>query len=466
MTAIRIEKSALLRSSWIGLLAVAVGLVLFVGAAPGAPDHIYTVNTTSDAVNGGCDTTCTLPDAITGANGDTDASQIRFAIPGSGPKTIQLTQALPAITAPVTIDGTTQGDVVAIDGGAVTDEVHNQITSGVQGLVLAAGSGGSTIRALAFGNFEISQQADAALEIDSNGNEIVGDSFGVEADGTTAAPNEAGILVTGNSNIIGGSSVADRNVVVNSYANVGGLDADGILIQGNGDNVTPNANAILGNYIGLLGDGSTLASNEDVGIHVLDATNTQIGGPTAADGNVLATDQIDDILLGSDDPSGSGSTGGNSTVENNALQMSADKQTDISASSPNAIQVSDTGSNTIAGNTIGSTYQGIDVCNSPNNAITGNVIGSNTANPGGPDFGVIDQGISVESIDSGGCAGQATASTGNVIGGSSGAGNTIVGSQLNDLALDADQNTASYNTFRGTKGGAVVDIGGQPQPGS
>ena len=180
--------------------------------------------------NGGCDTTCTLPDAITGANGDTDASQIRFAIPGSGPKTIQLTQALPAITAPVTIDGTTQGDVVAIDGGAVTDEVHNQITSGVQGLVLAAGSGGSTIRALAFGNFEISQQADAALEIDSNGNEIVGDSFGVEADGTTAAPNEAGILVTGNSNIIGGSSVADRNVVVNSYANVGGLDADGILI--------------------------------------------------------------------------------------------------------------------------------------------------------------------------------------------------------------------------------------------
>ena len=140
--------------------------------------------------------------------------------------------------------------------------------------------------------------------------------------------------------------------------------------------------------------------------------------------------------------------------------MSADKQTDISASSPNAIQVSDTGSNTIAGNTIGSTYQGIDVCNSPNNAITGNVIGSNTANPGGPDFGVIDQGISVESIAASGCAGQATASTGNMIGGSSGAGNTIVGSQLNDLALDADQNTASYNTFRGTKGGAVVDISG------
>ena len=41
MTAVR-KARALVRGAWVGLLAIAVLLVLFVGTAPGAPDTIWT----------------------------------------------------------------------------------------------------------------------------------------------------------------------------------------------------------------------------------------------------------------------------------------------------------------------------------------------------------------------------------------------------------------------------------------
>ncbi len=107
-------------------------------------------------------------------------------------------------------------------------------------------------------------------------------------------------------------------------------------------------------------------------------------------------------------------------------------------------------------------YQGIDICDSSDNTVTSNLVGSNTANPGGSDFGVANQGISVETLSRCGNPffGHTGSRTGNTIGGTPAKGNVVVGSQLNDLALDADGNTVSYNTLRGTKGGAVVQVAG------
>ena len=385
------------------------------------------------------------------ANGDNDASQIQFAIPGSGPKTIQLTQALPAITAPVTIDGTTQGDVVAIDGGGVTDLEGGEITkSGVQGLVLAAGSDGSTIHGLTLGNFEIPGQPDPALEVDSSDNSIVGNTIGVEADGTTAAPDQAGILVTANGNTIGGSDIADGNVVVNSFSDNSNNFPDGILVQGNGSDFPAMNNQIVGNYVGVLADGTTVARNEESDIQVVDGETTTIGGPDPADGNVLAgAGSPDAIFLGDF----ADTSGGNATVQNNLIGLTADGSASLGPESSNGIDVDDHGSNTIADNTIADTYQGIDICDSPDNTVVRNVIGSNQAS-GGLDLGVHDQGISMEN---GFCLENGSA-TGNVIGGDAADGNTVLDSQLNDVAVDADNNTVSFNTLRGSQGGPVVEI--------
>ncbi len=81
---------------------------------------------------------------------------------------------------------------IAIDGAQQT------------GLVLAVGSGGSTIRGLALGNFSGPLATSPAIEVDSDGNTIAGNSIGVAADGVTSAPNRNGIVVTGDSNTIGG----------------------------------------------------------------------------------------------------------------------------------------------------------------------------------------------------------------------------------------------------------------------
>ena len=50
--------------------------------------------------------------------------------------------------------------------------------------------------------------------------------------------------------------------------------------------------------------------------------------------------------------------------------------------------------------------------------------------------------------------------TGNVIGGSVANRNFVFGSQLNDIAVDADANEVSYNVLSKTVGGSVVQIGG------
>jgi hypothetical protein len=268
MIAVRKGKSALRRSASVGLLAVAVLLVLFVGTAPGAPDHIYTVTSTADPGTGGCDTTCTLHDAIVAANGDNDASQIRFAIPGSGPQTIQLTTALPAITAPVTMDGTTQPGTPANTPGLTLDGSHI-VGAGLDlaGLDLAGGSGGSTIRGLALGGFDCECTGRAILS-ESSGNTIAGNWFGVAADSTPLASSQTDIEVTGDHNQVGGAG-ADANVLVNG--------TNGVLVDPPGSGTGPTGTVIQGNLIGFHPDGTPADVGASTGIHLVDAHGTVIG---------------------------------------------------------------------------------------------------------------------------------------------------------------------------------------------
>ena len=121
--------------------------------------HLFVVTTTAD---NGDDTNPPkgyLRQAISNANDNPPApgtqNQILFNIPGTGPFTITLLGLLPEITTPVVLDGTSQpgyagSPIIAIDG-----RTHNFLTDSMfgfsgDGLVLAAGSGGSTIEDLTY----------------------------------------------------------------------------------------------------------------------------------------------------------------------------------------------------------------------------------------------------------------------------------------------------------------------------
>ncbi len=133
------------------LVASLVGLALFGGLASSASGAAtYVVNSTADPGSGTCDASeCTLREAIAAANAAPGADIIHFSIPGPGPHTIQPTGALPTITDPVVIDGTTQpgfaGTPIVEVSGALAPVVTNGLT---------ITSGGSTIRGLVVNGFQ------------------------------------------------------------------------------------------------------------------------------------------------------------------------------------------------------------------------------------------------------------------------------------------------------------------------
>ncbi|MCB1037565.1 MAG: hypothetical protein KDD47_27280, partial [Acidobacteria bacterium] len=92
--------------------AVLVATALIGGPASAAT---FTVDQTGDSGSG------SLRQAILDANGTTALDTIEFDIPGGGPFVIQPSSALPAVSQPVVIDGTTQPGyagvpIIVLDG--------------------------------------------------------------------------------------------------------------------------------------------------------------------------------------------------------------------------------------------------------------------------------------------------------------------------------------------------------------
>lgn len=244
-------------------LAVGAALVsgVLVGVRP-AQALSFTVTTVNDSGPG------SLRAAIEAANANAGVDSITFGI-GSGAKTITPTSALPVVTGPVVIDGTTQPNftnapLIRIDGAAAG--------ASNDGLVLTASD--STIRGLAFTRWRA-----AALVLDTGDeNTIVGNYIGT--DGTGRLGGAIGLLVRAASaaNVIGGETAAARNVI-------SGNADHGVLITGDG---TDN-NVVSGNYIGTNPAGTASIANGVTGVKVADGpTGTLVGGTTTGARNVIS----------------------------------------------------------------------------------------------------------------------------------------------------------------------------------
>ncbi|HEY6549425.1 MAG TPA: hypothetical protein VI589_16025, partial [Vicinamibacteria bacterium] len=128
-----------------GVACLVLGSALAVGQAEAAT---FTVRNNNDAgVN-------SLRAAITAANLTAALDTIEFAILPAGSYTITLLSALPPITQPVIIDGTTQGSWVNLPPFAPVIQLNGAMAGGgAYGLDLQAGSSGSTIRGLCINRF-------------------------------------------------------------------------------------------------------------------------------------------------------------------------------------------------------------------------------------------------------------------------------------------------------------------------
>ncbi len=171
-----------------------IGL-LFVGAGlDSASAATFTVTNVNDSGPG------SLRQAILDSNDElTPPRLINFAI-GSGVQTISPLSQLPRISAPVTIDATTQPGFA----GTPIIEINGTNTIGSSGLVISAGF--STIRGLVINRFN----SDGIFMFDTNGNVIEGNFIGTDVTGSLDLGN-SGNGVFGSFGI--GSHVIRENVI-------------------------------------------------------------------------------------------------------------------------------------------------------------------------------------------------------------------------------------------------------------
>jgi CSLREA domain-containing protein len=259
--------------------------------------------------------------------------RIEFDIPGTGPFTIAPGSRLPFITVPLEINGETQpGSACPTDENPaelmIILDGSNLLTG--DGLYLSVGSDGSTIQGLTIVNFSsgiyflshrnharcnhldsnihgilvistgntiggllaahrnvISNNYYGIMNLASNNN-VLNNFIGTTPEGINARGNTlAGIYLSGNNNLIGGTDPSARN-----------------LISGNGDGILISlgrSNTIFGNYIGVAIDGITALPNNLHGIRFRGTSiANRIGGTLAGEANLISHNVRDGVRLSED----------------------------------------------------------------------------------------------------------------------------------------------------------------------
>ncbi len=241
-----------------------------------APSDLV-VTTTADSGAG------SLRQAMSIANIE-PGSVIRFNIAGPGPHTIQPNSALPTMNVPVTIDGFTQPDAVPNTAVIGTNAVLKIVVRGA-----SAGStngfnlrgGNSTIRGLVINGFS---QSGILLDSTAGGNTVEGNFIGTDVIGTLARPNGTGVSSQSPGNLIGGTTLAARNLISgNTFQGARALasSSNGVISS------MGSGTMFKGNLIGTSASGMTALPNGGGGI-TLSAPNVVIGGTTAAERNVIS----------------------------------------------------------------------------------------------------------------------------------------------------------------------------------
>jgi len=441
--------------------------LLFLGtAASGAGAGPFVVTNTDDSGPG------SLRQAITDANANSDLDTIEFNIPGTGVHTITPMTQLPFITSPVLLNGETQPGASANtlangDDAVLLIEISGAIvTNNGNAFVLVTGASGSIIRGLVIDNAwstaVLVQTDNIAVEgcflgtdptgliakgntqgvnadfgssasatrvggttpaarnvisgnsigvlIQSGANSLVqGNFIGTDATGINALSNGAGVDVRSSDNLIGGTTVAARNVIGANGTGISVSASTGNAIQGNfigtdvtgttalglgngiytvgaaqigGLTATPGTppgnvisggqpgggsghgiaidngienNVIQGNLIGTDATGTLPLGNGLDGVEILGSSNT-VGGTDVMARNVISANSVHGIFLGTN----------NATVQNNLIQgnfIGTDiTGTQLLGNAANGVEVVESISNTVGGNVIaGNDGRGIGI---------------------------------------------------------------------------------------------------------
>ena len=374
----------------------------------------YTVDNTGDTgdagLNGVCDDgggNCTFRAALEEANNDVAADIINFSIAGGGPHVIQPTLNNPfTVTQPVTINGFSQsGSVQASGSTAATLKIALDGVNVGEHDGLDITSDNCTISGLAVYDFaQAVQGGDHGIKITGDSNTIQGCHVGTDIGATADNGNgTAGVWISGDSNLIGGDTPAERNII-------SGNDGCGVNL------VSGTLNVVSGNYVGTDGAGTAAIANTVTGVRFFDDSNT-VGGLTVGERNIISGNAANGVDF---------FPGSSNTVVGNYIGTDVTGLVDLGNTSAGVYASAGSATNTIGGSTTahrnvisGNNGNGvlIDGAGTDGNIVQGNYIGVDVNCAAGIPNGNAGVGAGV-AID--------FAADDNVIGGTaSGEGNTI-----------------------------------------
>ncbi len=312
------------------------------------PTTLYVTNT-SDSGPGSLRAALSVAALANGPGADT----ILFDIPGTGPFIISPDSPLPDVSRPTIINGYSQPGAHANslstgDNAVIMIQLDGSNSNNANGLVVSGG--GSTVEGLSITHF-----SDGVLLSGSGGDLVTGNFLGTNPTGTAGGyGNQTGIEVQTSGNTLGGAKPAQRNVISgnnndgvllddgasgnvvagnsigtdftgenrlgNNNAGVALYDAptntiggsassagnlisgnggDGVLVSSSNNGPGSLSTVIQGNVIGLDATGIVALGNNNNGVEVDYGSGTLIGGPKAADANVISGNQAGVFLQNS-----------------------------------------------------------------------------------------------------------------------------------------------------------------------
>ena len=385
---------------------------------------VVVVTTTSDASDGntssiaalnadnGIDGGISLREAILACNNTRNGpspDEIHFNLTGGAPYTIAPTWALPPITDPVVMDGTTQTEFA---GQPIIELAGHLQLPGADALTVVAGD--TTIRGFVINRFQ-----NSGIRLQTNGTNVIeGNWIGLGMDGVTdqgnglyaihveagSSSNTIGGIAPGAGNVLSGNGryavyLLGTNVHHNTVqGNLMGTDVGGTLPRGGGlegiyvsgsysnliggtnsaaRNVIADhtdsgirlnggyGNTVQGNYIGVDATGTNALPNGDNGIWVNASTANWILD------NIVAASSIQGILV-------LGSSSSNTVIRGNFVGTDETGALDLGGNQNGIILTSGVSSNRIESNTVAfNALDGISIGTGTNNAILGNSVYNN-----------------------------------------------------------------------------------------
>ncbi len=292
----------------------------------------------------------------------------------------------------------------------------------------------------------------------STANLVLGNYIGTDSSGRNSLPNQdEGILLSSDSNTIGGTSPATRNII---SGNVG----DGITLSQSATVAgapahAPLLNIIQDNFIGTDASGTNALGNTNNGITITGGSNNTIGGATTAASNLISANGGQGIQIV-----------GTSTAPATTNVISGNIiGTDFTSSIALGNFSDGIGILNSSGNLIGGLARGSSVGNPPGNAIAGNA-GNGIFIQGALSTGntisgnVIGLGARVNGqptpLSNSGSGIQIDSSSGNQVGGTTaGAANVIAGNTGNGIGISDTLSTGSAdNVVQGNFIGVTDDL--------